>query len=78
MMKIQVQRIFDILKRYPEGLSVLQITKAVNFVNGTGYASSTVNNWLKEAEKMGVVTHGESKGKRGRPAQIFKVSLDAI
>ncbi|HAV1531551.1 TPA: hypothetical protein JG872_000361 [Enterobacter hormaechei subsp. xiangfangensis] len=71
-MRLQLQRVMTALQNKPDGLTILQLTRAINRGLEKPYSSSTVTYWTKEALKLGVIEQCEPVKKRGRPAQIFK------
>lgn len=73
-MRSQVQLVYDALKGHPDGLTVVQVAKAINKGRDVNYSNSSVNMWLKEAAKQGVVSQeAKTPLRRGRPAQLFRL-----
>lgn len=72
-MRTQLHRVVNALMNKPDGLTILQLTRAINNGLETEFSPSTVSCWTKEGVKLGFIEEDESKGKIGRPAKIFKV-----
>lgn len=72
-MRSQLQRVYDALKNKPDGLTILQLTTTINKGLDSEFSASTVTYWTKEAVKQGVIEKTVRSGKKGRPAQVFKI-----